>query len=354
MPRETNEIKTYRLDQLEHLVKDLGQPKFRAKQLYEWFHVHHVDSYDAMTNLPRSLRAKLAEECPLASSRIYDKQISEDGTRKYVIELVDGQRAETVGIPSENADSTKKRLTVCFSTQVGCAMECSFCATGKEGYTRNLSASEIVDQVLTVERDFSQRVTNAVAMGQGEPFLNYAETLKALRMLNEQDGLGIGARHITVSTCGILEGIERFSKEPEQFTLAVSLHSAVQTKRDKLMPKVATQPLDQLKSTLEKYVAKTNRRVTLEYLLIRDVNDGPDDLKMLVRFCEGLLCHVNLLPMNSISGSPFKPSKKHVSEIWLKELEKHHVEATFRKSRGADITGACGQLKNKTIQPVFR
>ncbi|WP_165052745.1 MULTISPECIES: 23S rRNA (adenine(2503)-C(2))-methyltransferase RlmN [unclassified Adlercreutzia] len=347
MTRPLNEIKTYRLDQLEYLVKDLGQPKFRAKQIYEWFHVKHASSYDEMTNLPLALRAQLAEECPLASSRIADKRISTDGTRKYIIEFSDGQRAETVGLPSESGDASRQRLTVCFSTQVGCPMGCAFCATGKEGFKRNLTASEIVDQILAVEEDFSQRVTNAVAMGQGEPFLNYEETLKALRMINEKEGLSIGARHITVSTCGIIEGIERFAKEPEQFTLAVSLHSAIQTKRDKLMPKVANQPLDQLKQVLESYIRKTNRRVTFEYLLIRDVNDGPEDLKELLKFCEGILCHVNLLPVNSVENSQFKPSKKHVSEIWLKEFEKRHIEATFRKSRGADISGACGQLKNK-------
>ncbi|WP_165172155.1 23S rRNA (adenine(2503)-C(2))-methyltransferase RlmN [Adlercreutzia sp. ZJ242] len=350
MARPLNEIKTYRLDQLEYLVKDLGQPKFRAKQIYEWFHVKHASSYDEMTNLPLVLRAQLAEECPLASSHIADKRISSDGTRKYIVEFADGQRAETVGLPSENNDASKQRLTVCFSTQVGCPMGCAFCATGREGFKRNLTASEIVDQILTVEKDFSQRVTNAVAMGQGEPFLNYDETLKALRIMNEKEGLNIGARHITVSTCGIIEGIERFAKEPEQFTLAVSLHSAIQTKRDDLMPKVANQPLDQLKPALESYIRKTNRRVTFEYLLIRDVNDGPDDLKALLRFCEGLLCHVNLLPVNTVEGSQFKPSKKHVSEIWLKEFEKRHIEATFRKSRGADISGACGQLKNEMEQ----
>lgn len=341
-----NEIKSYRLDQIEYIMEDLQQPKFRAKQLYEWIHTHHVSTYEEMTNLPLSLRKQLAEQFPLSKLSIFDKQISKDETRKYVLELSDGEKIETVGLPSGN-ERGRERLTVCFSTQAGCAMGCEFCATGNEGFSRNLTASEMIEQVITVGEDFGRRVTNIVAMGQGEPFLNYSELTKALRIMNSQDSLKIGARHITVSTSGIIEGIERFSKEPEQYTLAISLHSAIQEKRDEIMPRLSGQPINELKATLEKYVEKTKRRITIEYLLIRDFNDGFDDLKALSKFCEGLLCHINLLPMNKVEGSRFTPSKVHTANLWVKELEKRRIEVSLRKSRGADISGACGQLKNK-------
>lgn len=346
MTTSINEIKSYRLDQIEYIMKDLQQPKFRAKQLYEWIHTHHASTYEEMTNLPLSLRKQLAEQFPLSKANIFDKQISRDGTRKYVLELSDGEKIETVGLPS-GGEKGKERLTVCFSTQAGCAMGCEFCATGKEGFSRNLTASEMIEQVITVGDDFERRVTNIVAMGQGEPFLNYSELTKALRIMNSQDSLKIGARHITVSTSGIIEGIERFSKEPEQYTLAISLHSAIQEKRDEIMPRLSGQPISELKAALEKYVEKTKRRITIEYLLIRDFNDGFDDLKALSRFCEGLLCHVNLLPMNKVEGSRFTPSRVHTANLWVKELEKRRIEVSLRKSRGADISGACGQLKNK-------
>lgn len=344
----TNEIKRLSLKELESLVTDMGLPKFRAKQLYEWIHTHRVASYDDMTNLPKSLRSKLQEEWPLATASIIDKQVSSDGTRKYILEFADGAQVETVGMPTfHNAESqTIKRLSVCFSTQVGCAMACAFCATGKEGFGRNLTCEEMTEQIIAVEKDFGCRVTNVVAMGQGEPFLNYEETLAALGQLNNPESFNIGARHITVSTCGIIRGIRAFSREPEQFTLAISLHSAIQDKRDELMPRVANQPLDQLKRELLKYIDNTNRRVTLEYILIRNLNDGDEDLQALKLFAEGLLCHVNLLPINAIEGSEYQPSQAKTVNRWISELGKAGVEATMRVSRGSDICGACGQLKN--------
>lgn len=344
------DIRTFTLTQLEKLAQELNQPKFRGKQLYEWLQGHHVASYEEMTNLPKNFRALLAEKYPLLSSTVVDRQVSRDGTRKYVIELPDGCLVETVGMPS---GTSNERLTVCFSTQVGCAMACAFCATGREGFKRNLTVSEMTDQIALVEKDFGQRVTNAVAMGQGEPFLNYQAVIQALRMLNSDDSFNIGARHITVSTCGIVSGIDDFSREPEQFTLALSLHSAIQEKRDKLMPRVREQKLDDVKAALLRYVERTNRRVTLEYLLIRDVNDGEEDLFALLKFCEGLLCHVNLLPMNDVKGFPYRPSSKATVDQWISILGKNHIEATLRRSRGADIDGACGQLKN-SLQNVSR
>lgn len=343
-------IRTYTLEQLEVLCGELGQPRFRGKQLREWIHGKHATSYDQMTNLPKDFRAQLAKLYPLSSSEIIDRQVSIDGTRKYVVRFSDGCMVETVGMPS---GSDGERLTVCFSTQVGCAMACAFCATGREGFHRNLSAAEMIDQIAVVERDFDMRVTNVVAMGQGEPFLNYDEVVTALRIMNSPDSFNIGARHITVSTCGILKGISLLSTEPEQFTLAISLHSAIQQKRDRLMPQVSSQRLPDLKRSLMRYREQTNRRVTLEYLLIEGVNDSEEDLEALLGFCEGLLCHVNLLPMNKVEGSRFQPASRKVVDRWIEVLNRHHVETTLRRSRGADIAGACGQLKN-SFQNVSR
>lgn len=323
-------------------MKELGQPSFRAQQLTEWLYQRHVSSYDEMTNLPAALRAALSERFPLTMPEIVNRQVSRDGTRKYLIEFDDGIRVETVAIPSRGGD----RLTVCFSTQAGCAIGCAFCATGREGFARNLTPGEIVDQVLIAQDDMGKRVTNVVGMGQGEPFLNYDNTMAALRILNNKKGLEIGARHISVSTCGILPGIERFSEEPEQFTLAVSLHAARQGVRDLLMPNVARFKLGSLKSALQEYIAKTNRRVTLEYIMIDGVNDADEDLKALQKFCANLLCHVNLIPINAIEGSVFQPSEPETINRWLNAIQKKGTEATLRDSRGSDIDGACGQLKN--------
>ncbi|WP_302396588.1 23S rRNA (adenine(2503)-C(2))-methyltransferase RlmN [Eggerthella sinensis] len=335
-------IKTYALSELPSLMKELGQPSFRAQQLTEWLYQRHVSSYDEMTNLPAALRAALSERFPLTMPEIVNRQVSRDGTRKYLIEFDDGIRVETVAIPSRGGD----RLTVCFSTQAGCAIGCAFCATGREGFARNLTPGEIVDQVLIAQDDMGKRVTNVVGMGQGEPFLNYDNTMAALRILNNKKGLEIGARHISVSTCGILPGIERFSEEPEQFTLAVSLHAARQGVRDLLMPNVARFKLGNLKSALQEYIAKTNRRVTLEYIMIDGVNDADEDLKALQKFCANLLCHVNLIPINAIEGSVFQPSEPETINRWLNAIQKKGTEATLRDSRGSDIDGACGQLKN--------
>ena len=323
-------------------MKELGQPSFRAQQLTEWLYQRHASSYDEMTNLPAALRAALSERFPLTMPEIVNRQVSRDGTRKYLIEFDDGIRVETVAIPSRGGD----RLTVCFSTQAGCAIGCAFCATGREGFARNLTPGEIVDQVLIAQDDMGKRVTNVVGMGQGEPFLNYDNTMAALRILNNKKGLEIGARHISVSTCGILPGIERFSEEPEQFTLAVSLHAARQGVRDLLMPNVARFKLGNLKSALQEYIAKTNRRVTLEYIMIDGVNDADEDLKALQKFCANLLCHVNLIPINAIEGSVFQPSEPETINRWLNAIQKKGTEATLRDSRGSDIDGACGQLKN--------
>lgn len=252
----------------------------------------------------------------------------------------DGAAAEMVAIPSQD------RLTVCFSTQVGCAMGCIFCATGKEGFTRNLLPGEMVDQVLIAQKDMGMRVTNLVGMGQGEPFLNYDNVMAAMRLVNSPDGLNIGARKITLSTCGILSGIRKFAHEPEQFTMAISLHSAVQKTRDVLIPSMVHQSLTDLKQDIRAYQEESGRRVTYEYVMIDGLNDDDEHLGALIDFCRGTMCHVNLIPINEIEGSVLQPSSEKTVSRFVSELEKRGIEATLRNSRGSDIAGACGQLKN--------
>lgn len=344
-----HDVRSYNISDLPSLLERYQQPRFRAKQLISWLYQKNVSSYDDMTNLPRSLREQLSEQHPLTPLTVIDKQLSHDGTRKYVFEYCDGTRVEAVGIPSFNTkkDGTPRHITVCFSTQAGCAMGCAFCATGEEGLSRNLSSGEMVSQINSVQHDFQARITNVVSMGQGEPFQNYDAVLDALRYLNSPDGLGIGARHITLSTCGIIPKIEALSHEPEQFTLAVSLHATRQEIRDELMPHCAAQSLSALKKALENYIERTGRRISLEYLLIKGINDTQHDLQALLEFCEGLLCHVNLIPLNAVDGNTFMPSTKETQQAWVHTLKHAGIEGTIRQSRGSDIDGACGQLKNR-------
>ena len=295
-----------------------------------------------MTDVPAALRTDLADAVKLPTPEVIERRESADGTRKYLVRLADGVAVETVGLPEGD------RLTVCFSAQAGCAMGCAFCATGQAGFTRDLGPGEMVDQVRLVGEDFGARITNAVAMGQGEPFANYDATLGALRFLNApKAGLGIGARHLTVSTCGIVSGIRRFAEEPEQFTLAVSLHSAVQATRDRLMPGVKGIALPELRHALDTYVAATSRRPTLEYALVSGVNDTDAELEALVSFCRGLLIHVNLIPVNPIAESVFARSTSDRARAFADRLSAQGTEATLRTERGADIEAACGQLKQR-------
>ena len=326
---------------LEALVQELGQPKFRAKQIESWIWEQGVTTFDDMTNLPKALRTALAQNCSLRTAKEATCQQSADGSRKYLLRYSDGASVECVGMPSGN------RLAVCVSTQAGCAMGCAFCATGAAGLTRSLTAAEMVEQVLHVREDFGTRVTSVVMMGQGEPFVNYDETLAALRIFNSPSALGIGARHLTVSTCGVIPMITRFSKEPEQFTLAVSLHSAVQRTRDALMPGVKRWSLLRLYDAMGEYADRTGRRPTYEYALIKGINDTDEELTYLCDFCRDTLCHVNLIQLNAVPGSRFEPSPTARVQAFARRLESVGVETTIRNSRGADIDAACGQLRQR-------
>ena len=341
---QRTDLKVLSRTQLQELLLNMGQPAFRAKQIESWIWEKGVSSFDQMTNLPKSLRAALAEQCTLGGTSLVASQKSADGSKKYLLSFEDGTTVECVGMP------TDKRLTVCASTQAGCGMGCAFCATGASGLTRSLTAGEIYDQVIHVRNDFGTRVTGVVLMGQGEPFANYENTLAALRRLNAPDGMGIGARHLTVSTCGIIPMITRFSREPEQFTLAVSLHSAVQKTRDALMPGVKRYSLLRLYDAMGEYADRTGRRPTYEYALIKGVNDSDEELTYLCDFCRDTLCHVNIIQLNQVSGSKFQPSSARRAEDFVRRLASVGVEATIRQSRGADIDAACGQLRQRLAQ----
>lgn len=340
----SRDIRLLTLEELQDLVKELGQPAFRAKQLNEWIHDKNVCSFDEMTNIPAALREKLSERFSFNVPVELVKQVSKDGSRKYLLQFSDGVSVETVGMPNRN------KLAVCISSQAGCAMGCAFCATGLAGLSRSLTAQEMVDQVLHVARDFGERVTSVVFMGQGEPFVNFDATVQALRILNDPDGLAIGARHLTVSTCGVIPGIRRFAELPEQFTLAISLHSAIQGTRNQLMPGVKKYTLLRLHEAIQLYVEKTGRRPTYEFAMIDGINDTNPEMQALVDFCAWTLCHVNLIQLSNIPDSPFRPSPIEKVESLQRRLTMHGVETTIRNSRGSDIDAACGQLKQRRFR----
>ena len=335
------DIRSLSQDEVTDVLAKLGEPRFRAKQLDEWVWRRTVVSFDEMTNISKGLRSKLAESFFVGVLGESARQESVDGSRKYLLRLGDGVEVECVGMPSG------RKLAVCVSSQAGCAMGCAFCATGAAGLTRSLSAEEIYALASYVAHDVDMRATSVVLMGQGEPFANYDNVLKAMRLLNSPDAMGIGARHITVSTSGIIPMIARFANEPEQFTLAVSLHSAVQKTRNELMPGVKRWSLLHLYEMMGTYADKTGRRPTYEYALISGINDNENELASLVDFCRDTLCHVNLIQLNEVPGSPFQPSSPARAQDFLRRLHNAGVEATIRESRGADIDAACGQLRQR-------
>ncbi len=337
--KEIMNIKELSFGELQTYLKEIKEPSFRAKQIYEWVHEKHASSFDEMTNLSKSLRERLANDFTIDGPKQVVRKVSSDGSRKYLLEFPDGANVECVGMPHGG------KLSICVSTQAGCGMGCAFCATGANGLNRSLTAQEMIDQAIFIQKDFGRKVTSVVFMGQGEPFNNYDNTLQALRYFNSPEGLHIGARHLTVSTCGVIPGITKFAKEPEQFTLAISLHSALQPTRNALMPGVKKWSLTHLWETMKTYTSMTGRRPTYEYAMIKGVNDTEDDIKALIEFCKGTLCHVNLIQFNEVAHSKFQPSSPEKVQEFQRRLEKYGVETTIRNSRGSDIDAACGQLK---------
>jgi 23S rRNA (adenine2503-C2)-methyltransferase len=324
------------LEELTDWVQEQGQPAYRGKQLHRWLYQKGARSLNEITVFPKQWREQL-ENQPIGRSTIAHRSIAPDETRKYLLRLDDGQIIETVGIP------TAKRLTVCVSSQVGCPMACDFCATGKSGFTRNLKAHEIVDQVLTVSEDFEQRVSHVVFMGMGEPLLNSEEVISAVKSLNQD--VGIGQRSLTVSTVGVPNQIPRLAEEQLQITLAISLHASNQSLREQLIPSGGGYPLEQIMADCRDYVKRTHRRVTFEYILLAGFNDTPDHAQELAQLLRGFQTHVNLIPYNPISEVDYqRPSKKRI-QAFQSVLEDANIAVSVRYSRGLEADAACGQLR---------
>ena len=333
-------------DALRALVTEWGEPPYRADQLWRWLYEARATSVDAMTNLPRSLRERLAAETTLNTLEPAAEQFSTDGeTLKWLYRLRDGQLIESVLMRYE------RRRTACISTQAGCAMGCVFCATGQMGFARHLTAGEIVAQAVAIARRLEaegKRLSNVVLMGMGEPLHNYDATLAAIRTLI--DGLGIGQRHITVSTVGLVPAIHRLAREELQVTLAVSLHAATDAERERLLPVNRRYPLAALIDACRDYIAATGRRITFEWALIHGQNDTPEQAAALGRLLGGLLCHVNLIPLNPTGGYAGGPSSPERVAAFQRVLEAHGVSSTVRVRRGIDIQAGCGQLKTEALR----
>lgn len=325
--------------ELEDLAETLGQPRFRGRQIAAWLYARNASSTDEMSDLPAEFRARLHDAAILYRSRAVDKSTSRDGASKLLLELEDGERIEAVLLPYE------KRVSVCVSSQVGCALGCLFCATAMGGLVRNLTAGEIVDEVLTLQRESLRRISHVVYMGMGEPLLNYDQVLKSIRILNEE--VGIAMRHFTISTVGITPRIEQLAVENLQITLAISLHASNDSVRRSLMPVAANYPLGGLIGACRDYASRTHRRVTFEYLLIRDMNDTPVHARELSSLLKGILCNVNLIPYNAVEDLELKRPTAARVRAFRAILEDCGVTVTQRAERGHAISAACGQLRRR-------
>jgi len=332
---------------LEDALDALGRPRFHARQIFQWIHKHGVVDFDAMSDLSRELRTQLGGAFTIGTPAVVQQERSVDGTVKFLLQLRDGKRIESVFIPDTPTDGSRDaRATFCLSTQVGCAMRCAFCLTGKMGISRNLTAGEIVGQVRVLARELhllSSRF-NIVLMGMGEPLHNYDETMKALRILADEHGLAVSPRRITLSTVGVLPNLERLATEPLMPNLAISLHSTTEDQRDRLVPVNRKYGLRDLLDVCRRFPLKRRSRITFEYVLLNEVNDTPEDARRLVKLLSGIKAKVNLLPLNEAAGIPFeRPSDDRVNRF-ARILADRGVSVSVRKSRGRDIRAACGQL----------
>ena len=334
-------IYNYSLEQLTNFFASINQKPFRAKQVFSWLYQKEASSFDEMSNLSKELREQLKEHFTFDILKIVEKQESKDGTIKYLFEMLDGSLIETVLMIHDYGKS------LCVTSQVGCNMKCSFCASGLLRKQRDLTPGEIVAQVMKVQLDTKQRISHVVVMGTGEPFDNYDNVMEFVRIINHPNGLAIGARHITISTCGLIPGIKRYSDEGIQTNLAISLHAPNDEIRNQLMPINRRYPLDDLRQAISDYIDKTNRRVTFEYILLKDVNDSLVDARQLAHYLRGLNAYVNLIPYNSVDEHGYQPSDQETIEKFKSELLRLHINVTLRKEHGRDIDGACGQLRAK-------
>ncbi len=329
--------------ELTEFVAELGQPAYRAKQIWQWLYRQYTPDFASMSNLPKSLREKLAANTTLDIGPIIAEQLSsDDQTKKVLFQLADGQQIEAVLMRYE------KRRTLCISTQAGCAMGCVFCATGQMGFFRHLSVAEIVAQVMHFARELAaegEHVTNIVLMGMGEPLHNYENTLTAVDRLTDPAGFNLGARKITISTVGLVPAIRRYADEKRQTPLAVSLHAATDAERDKLIPVNRKWPIADIIDACHYYVEKTGRRITFEWALIAHENDTIEQAQALGRLLQGMLCHVNLIPLNPTQQYGGQPSSRARVDAFQQELARYGVNSTVRVRRGIDIQAGCGQLK---------
>lgn len=353
---EKNELCELNKAELCELIERLGEPKYRAAQLYDWLHKHGAESFDEMKNVPRSLKEKLSESYRLTVMRPVEVLVSKiDGTRKYVFALYDGNVIEAVLMRYKHGNS------VCISSQVGCRMGCRFCASTLDGCVRNLSAAEMLSEVYRIERDTGERVSNIVIMGSGEPLDNYDEVIRFLRMITDENGLNISARNITLSTCGIVPNIIRLADESLPVTLALSLHAPNQEKREEIMPIARKYELSEVLDACRHYYEKTGRRLSFEYSVVKGVNDHAgeaEELSRLLAFLgkravrggrEGAF-HVNLIPVNPIREREYESPDRSTLYSFKDILEKNGINVTIRREMGRDISSACGQLRRRHIQ----
>ena len=338
------DIKSMSAEELEEFIVNLGDKKFRGAQIFQWLHQKLVTSFDEMTNLSKALREKLEKECRITALRAEAVQVSKlDQTTKYLFELYDKNLIESVLMKYHHGNS------VCISSQVGCRMGCRFCASTLDGCVRNLTPSEMLDQIYTIQKMSGERVDNVVVMGSGEPLDNYENLLKFISLLNSEKGLNISARNITVSTCGLVPEIFKLADRKLQITLAVSLHAPNDELRKTMMPIANKYSVDEIMDACRYYILQTGRRISFEYSLVRDVNDSEDCARQLISLVKGMNCHINLIPVNPIKERDYRQSEQKAIHAFKNKLEKNGINVTIRREMGRDIDGACGQLRKSYI-----
>ncbi len=334
-------IKDYNISELKEQLEKLGEKPYRADQIFKWLYQVNVTNFDEMTDLSLELREKLKKEFSLCNYNILEKQVSKDGTVKYLFDILDGNAIETVLMEYKHGN------TICVSSQVGCKMGCKFCASTGIAFIRNLSAGEIVQQLLAVEKDLQIKISNIVFMGIGEPLDNFDNVMKAIEIINYPKGLGIGARHISISTCGVVPKIYEIADKDLQCTLSISLHATNNEKRSSMMPINNLYRIEELMEACRYYIQKTNKRISFEYALAKDNNDNEQDAKELTKLLKGMLCHVNLIPINKIEDGKFSKSTNENIIKFRDYLNSKGIVATIRRELGSDIDAACGQLRRK-------
>ncbi len=338
----SRDILSMTLEEMTQAFADLGIQKFRAGQIYEWLHRHLACDYSEMTNIPKSLREELGEKFPLYNCEIERKQVSKlDSTVKYLFRLYDGDFVESVVM------KYKYGYTICVSSQVGCKMGCAFCASTLGGFKRSLYAGEILSQLYRAQKDIGERISHIVLMGMGEPLDNYDNVMRFLALVTDEKGLNISMRNISLSTCGIVPKVEELLKRKMQLTLSISLHAPSNELRSRIMPINKKYDVDKLLVACRKYAAETSRRISFEYAMLSGINDSDECARLLASKLKGMLCHVNLIPVNEVAESPFKPSSPERVERFVSILSSNGINATVRRKLGSDIDASCGQLRLK-------